>query len=44
MSGSTVTRGGKKGHIVHVAANTRFVPSEYQGKDPRTKAAHKEKR
>jgi len=44
MTGSTVTRDGKKGHMVRVAANVRFVPAEYKGTDPRTKAAHKEKR
>jgi len=36
--GREVTRGGIKGHLVHVEANTRFVPSQYPGKDPRTKA------
>jgi len=32
------TRHGKKGHIVKVTTNKRFVPEHYPGKDPRTKA------
>lgn len=32
------TRGGKRGHLVRVKSNTRFVPSDYPGNDPRTKA------
>jgi hypothetical protein len=35
------TRGGVHGHIVEVKASERFVPDTYPGKDPRTKAAHK---
>ena len=31
-------RGGVKGHIVKVSANERFVPGDYPGTDPRTKA------
>jgi hypothetical protein len=30
MSDGTVTRGGKKGHMVPVAANVRFVPAKYE--------------
>jgi hypothetical protein len=37
----SATRNGKPGHIVRVAASERFVPAEYPGKDPRTKAKHK---
>jgi len=29
MSDGTVTRGWKKGHLVPVAANVRFVPAKY---------------
>lgn len=39
--GRPATRNGVKGHIVHVAANERFVREEYAGTDPRTKAKHK---
>ena len=45
LSGMTIersaTRNGKPGHIVHVAASERWVPADYTGKDPRTKAKHK---
>jgi hypothetical protein len=44
MPGRTVTRDGVKGTIVNVRASQRFVPEEYPGDDPRTKAAHRKKR
>ena len=44
MAGREVTRGGQKGHMVEVSAYKKFVKSEYPGTDPRTRAAHKEKR
>jgi hypothetical protein len=30
MADGTVTRGGKKGHIEHVAAYDKFVPAKYE--------------
>lgn len=39
--GRATTKDGKPGHIVHVAASERFVPADYPGKDPRTRAKHK---
>lgn len=38
------TRGGVKGHLVKVQASERFVADHYPGKDPRTKAKHRNER
>lgn len=41
--GPVVVRKGVRGHIVTVAASERFVPENYTGKDPRTKARHRKR-
>ena len=37
------TKGGVKGHVVHVQAHDKFVRDSYPGTDPRTKVAHQKK-